>query len=169
MRIEPPESEPSAASARPAASAARGAGAGPSGRPVRSERIRDRAEVRVVARDAVGKLVQVRLADVHVPGGLEPSDRLGGAVGHVVGERIEPYVVRRPAVSKRSFTATGMPSSTRSGRARKIVTPATEAPIMQYAPVGRAVSIGRRCADASDLAPSMGADTISADAAALPL
>jgi hypothetical protein len=43
--------------------------------------------VRVVARDAVRELVQVGLADVDVPGRLEPRDRLGGALGHVVGEQ----------------------------------------------------------------------------------
>jgi len=32
----------------------------------------------------------------------------------------DPYVVVRPAVSKRSLTASGIPSPGRSGRARKI-------------------------------------------------
>jgi hypothetical protein len=46
--------------------------------------------VRVLRGDAVGELVQVRLADVRVAGGLEPDDGLGGAVGDVVGEDDRP-------------------------------------------------------------------------------
>ena len=67
---------------RPAAGASRGA-------PGRSW-IRNRAVVEVLRRDAVGELVQVRLADVRVPRMLEPEHRLGAAIGHVLGEDRRP-------------------------------------------------------------------------------
>jgi hypothetical protein len=46
--------------------------------------------VRVLGGDAVRELVQVRLADVAVPGGLEPEDGLGAPLGKVVGEDDRP-------------------------------------------------------------------------------
>ena len=49
----------------------RGARARSAGAPVRRQRVRDVAEVRVRARDAVRELVQVGLADVRVAGALE--------------------------------------------------------------------------------------------------
>jgi hypothetical protein len=49
--------------------------------------------VRVLGGDAVGELVQVRLADDAVAGGFEPADSLRGAIRDVVGE--EDRAVRR--------------------------------------------------------------------------
>jgi hypothetical protein len=44
----------------------------------------------VLGRDSVGELVQVRLADVGVAGGLESSDRLGRSVRYVLAEDRRP-------------------------------------------------------------------------------
>ena len=66
------------------------AAAGAAGRPSGRDRVGNRAEVRVLGGDAVGELVQVRLADVHVAGALEAHDRLGAPLGHVVGEEDRP-------------------------------------------------------------------------------
>jgi hypothetical protein len=52
--------------------------------------------VRILGRDAVGELVQVRLADVRVARALEPRDGLGRCSGDVVGEQDRP-VRRRQA------------------------------------------------------------------------
>jgi hypothetical protein len=52
--------------------------------------------VRVLGRDAVGELVQVRLADDAVAGGFETRDGLRGPVGDVVGEE-DRAVGRRQA------------------------------------------------------------------------
>ena len=86
IRIEPPESVPSARSASPAASAAALAAARAAGEPAGRARVRHRPVVRVLRRDPVGELVQVRLADVHVAGLLEQRDRGRGSGGDVLGE-----------------------------------------------------------------------------------
>ena len=96
IRIEPPESVPSAASASPAASAAAEPPLDPTCDAPGRERIRHEAEVRVQRRDAVGELVQVRLADDRVASVLEEAHRLGRPVGHVVGEE-DGAVGRRQA------------------------------------------------------------------------
>jgi len=44
----------------------------------------------VLGRDAVGELVEVRLADVRVPALLQPCDRLGRPLRDVVGEDDRP-------------------------------------------------------------------------------
>ncbi len=49
-------------------------------------RVRDGAVVEVLRRDAVGELVQVRLADVRPPGALESQHGLGRPFRHVLGE-----------------------------------------------------------------------------------
>ena len=61
----------------------------------------------------------------HLRGGMAYVAQLTSAVvsGTWSAKRIEPYVVRRPAVSNMSLTASGMPVPTRSGRARKMVMP----------------------------------------------
>ena len=56
----------------------RRAAARAAGDPARERRVRDRPVVRVHGRDPVRELVQVRLADVRVAGGLEPRHGLGG-------------------------------------------------------------------------------------------
>ena len=74
-RIDPALSVPSADLAEPG----RERGAVPPLEPPgirRVERVHDRAEVRVVGRDPVGELVQVRLADDPVAGLLEPRHAL---------------------------------------------------------------------------------------------
>ena len=96
MRIEPPESVPSATSASPAASAGAVPAARAAREPAGRDRVRNGAEVRVLGRDPVGELVQVRLADVRVAGALEPRDGLGGCVRDVVGEQ-DRAVGRRQA------------------------------------------------------------------------
>ena len=68
----------------------------PARRTARRERIGHVAEVRVPARDAVGELVQVRLAHVRVAGRLEPGHGLGAALGHVVGEQDRAVGRRQP-------------------------------------------------------------------------
>ena len=72
--------------------AAAGAAGGPAGR----DRVRNRAEMRVLRGDAVGELVEVRLADVRVAGALEADDCLGAPVGDVVGEEDRPVGRRQP-------------------------------------------------------------------------
>ena len=59
--------------------------------------------------------MEIRLANVHITRRLHPGDRLRGALGHMLGEHVEPYVVPTPAVSNRSLTASGIPSAGRSG------------------------------------------------------
>ena len=87
IRIEPPESVPSAASARPAASAAAEPPLEPPAIAARVARVRHRAEVLVLGGRAVGELVQVGLADVRVAGRLEQPHRLGRLARHVLGEQ----------------------------------------------------------------------------------
>jgi hypothetical protein len=50
-------------------------------------RVRDGAEVLVLGGGAEGELVQVGLADVRVPGRLEPPDRLRRLARDVLGEQ----------------------------------------------------------------------------------
>ena len=110
IRIEPPESVPSAASASPAASAAAEPPLEPPDvRPGRG-RVRHRAVVQVLRGDAVGELVQVRLADVDVPGRLERGTASAVSDGTWSAKTADPYVVRTPAVSNRSLTASRIPS-----------------------------------------------------------
>ena len=63
-----------------------GPSAGTARRPAGRARIRDGAVVRVLGRHPVRKLVQVRLADIHVAGVFEQPHRFGGLRGNVVGE-----------------------------------------------------------------------------------
>ena len=86
MRIEPPESVPSAVSAT-RLRARRRTPARAAGDPPFAQRVRDGSEVRVLRRDPVGELVQVGLPDVRVAGGLEQADGLGGLRRDVVGEQ----------------------------------------------------------------------------------
>ena len=64
--------------------------------PSRSDRIRDRPEVRVLRGDPVRELVQVRLADVHVPGRFQAADRLRGLGRHVFDEDRRPVRGHEP-------------------------------------------------------------------------
>jgi hypothetical protein len=63
-----------------------GSSAGTAGVATRVERIEDVAEVWVLRGDAVGELVQVRLADDGVAGRLEARDGLGGLFRDMVTE-----------------------------------------------------------------------------------
>jgi hypothetical protein len=74
----------------------RRAAAGAAGDPSRRKGIRDRAEVRVLGRDAVGELVQVRLADVRVPGLFEAPDGFRRPRRNVLGEDRRPVRRRQP-------------------------------------------------------------------------
>ena len=64
--------------------------------PRRVERVHDGAEVRVVRRDPVGELVQVRLAHDRVAGLLEPGDAGRRALGNVVAEDRRAVGRRQP-------------------------------------------------------------------------
>ena len=114
IRIEPPESVPSAASASPAASAAAEPPLEPPATRPGARGFGTVAEVRVLRRDAVGELVQVRLADDRVAGRLEPPHRRAPSRAGTWSAKIaDPYVVARPAVSNRSLTASRIPVPTR--------------------------------------------------------
>ena len=70
--------------------------AGAAGDPTGVQRIHDRAEVRVVRRDPVGELVEVRLAHDGVAGLLEHRHAGRRALGHVVAEDRRPVRRRQP-------------------------------------------------------------------------
>ncbi len=121
IRIDPPVSEPSAASARFAASAAAEPPLDPPGHAPGRERVRDVPVVLVLGGRPVGELVQVRLADVRVAGRLEPLHGLGRLGRDVLGED-RRAVGRRQAggveeVLDRERDPLGR---ARSGRARKM-------------------------------------------------
>ena len=67
--------------------------------------------------------MQVRLADVHVAGRLQPDDRLGGTLRHMVGEEDRTVGGAQTRRVEKVLTARRMPSPTRSGRARKMLMP----------------------------------------------
>ncbi len=115
IRIDPPESVPSPTSTSPAAIAAAVPPLEPPEvRPGRG-RVRDRAVVGVLRGDAVGELVQVRLADVRVSGRLEPPHRLGRLRRHVVGEH--GRAVRRPHARRVEEVLDREPDARRRARA----------------------------------------------------
>ena len=66
------------------------------GDPSRCDRVRDSAEVRVLRRDAVRELVQIRLADVRVPAGLCEVHGFRGGGRHVFGEHRRAVRRRQP-------------------------------------------------------------------------
>ena len=111
MRIEPPVSVPSAPNAMPAASADRRPAARPAGRSRRVPGIAHRPERRFLAGRAERELVQVGLADDDGARVAQTLDdrRIDGRFS--AGGSADPDVVRVPATSTRSFTATGMPCS----------------------------------------------------------
>ena len=116
MRIDPPESVPSAASARPAASAAPSRRVEPPASRPGASGIRDGAEVRVLGRDPVGELVQVRLADVRIAGRLGKEDGCRArAPGRARRRSTEPYVVVRPCSVEQVLDGEPVPCRQRRG------------------------------------------------------
>ena len=91
----------------------RRAAARAAGEATRARRVRHCRRSAGSRRDPVRELVQVRLARDGVAGRLQPQDRLGALRGTWSANRTDPYVVTRPAVSSRSFTATGVPARRR--------------------------------------------------------
>ena len=119
-RIEPALSVPSADLAEPGGERGAVAAARAARDPARVERVDDRAEMRVVGRDPVGELVQVRLA--RRPRSRPPragSRELADRSGTWSRKIADPYVVASPAVSIRSLTRErGSPPAASSGTAR---------------------------------------------------
>jgi hypothetical protein len=70
--------------------------------------------MRVLRRDAVRELVQVRLADVGVAGALEPRDRLGRCVRDVLSEQDRPVGRRQAGGVEQVFD--GQPKTCRRWR-----------------------------------------------------
>ena len=108
MRMDPPPSEPVARGTMPAASAAPRSARRPAGAVVELPGVARRPEEGVGRVGAPGELRGVRLADHDAPGGTQPGDvgESAEARGASASSR-EPWVVRYPAVSSRSFTAEG--------------------------------------------------------------
>jgi hypothetical protein len=72
------------------------AAAGAARRPAGCDRVRDRPVMRVLRGDAIGELVQVRLADVREARRLEPRDGLRRTDRDVVGEDRRAVRRRQP-------------------------------------------------------------------------
>ena len=98
MRIEPPESVPSASFGEARCQRRSRTAGGAAGDPAGCERIRDCAEVCVLRRDPVGELVQVRLADVRIAGRFGKEDGCRSR-GRVVLREDRRAVRRRQACS----------------------------------------------------------------------
>ena len=90
--------------AEPAARAARVAARGAAGRAARMRGIVDGAVPRGSGRDAPRELGEVRLPDDVAPAPRARCSTTPRSVRDVVGVDLDPYVVRTPAVSKRSLT-----------------------------------------------------------------
>ena len=114
MRIEPPESVPSADVGEPGCERGAVPAARPAREPAGCDRVRDGAEVRILGRGPVGELVQVRLADVRVARALEPDDGLGRCNRDVLGEQDRP--VRRRQAGGVEEVLDGQPKTCRRRR-----------------------------------------------------